>query len=74
MDYYTNGIQEIREVFNEYLDKCTNKIIYCAEDPETKKLCLNRGNVISYGFGKDNDIWGEINEVRESSTDFTVTF
>ena len=74
LDYYTNGIQEIREVFNEYLDKCTNKIIYCAEDPETKKLCLNRGNVISYGFGKDNDIWGEINEVRESSTDFTVYF
>ena len=39
---------------------------------ETKKLCSKRSNAISYGFDNKNDIWCEIEKIRESSTDFTV--
>ena len=47
LDYYKDGIQEIRLVFDEYLNKCSNKIIYCSEDLEAKRLCSKRSNAIS---------------------------
>ena len=72
LDYYKDGIQEIRLVFDEYLNKCSNKIIYCSEDLEAKRLCSKRSNAISYGFDNKDDIWCEIEKIRESSTDFTV--
>ena len=72
LDYYKSGIEGIRNVFNEYLDKCRKKIIYCSHDVEATELCSDRENIISYGFEDGDDVRGEIKEVREGSTDFIV--
>ncbi|MAB61198.1 MAG: UDP-N-acetylenolpyruvoylglucosamine reductase [Verrucomicrobiales bacterium] len=72
MDHYKNGIEEIRSVFSEYLDKCRKKIIYCSHDLEARTLCCGRKNVISYGFEESDNIRGVIKEVRDGSTDFDV--
>ena len=72
LDHYKNGIEEIRSVFSEYLDKCRKKIIYCSHDLEARTLCCGRKNVISYGFEECDNIRGVIKEVRDGSTDFDV--
>lgn len=51
LDFYTRGIEQIHEVFNQLLDQTTGSIVYCKECPEATKLCSVRENSISYGWG-----------------------
>ena len=72
LDHYTDGIDGIREVFNQFLDSTHKKIIYCSDDPESSALCESRNNVISYGWEIGDDFSAEVCEMREGSTDFDV--
>ena len=73
LDFYTDGIDGINRVFNQFLDQVAERIIYCAEDSGSAGLCEPRDNVVSYGWGKTRDVGGEILESRESSTDFELS-
>jgi len=72
LDHYTDGIDGIREVFNQFLDSTLRKIIYCSDDSESSTLCESRKNVISYGWESNDDFSGKVSEMREGSTDFDV--
>src|ERR1700722_1260714 len=48
LDYYSN-LAAIEEVFNRFMDQVTGKVVYCADNPHTARLCSNRANSISYG-------------------------
>ena len=60
LDHYTDGIDGIREVFNQFLDSTHKKIIYCSDDPESSALCESRNNVISYGWEIGDDFSAEV--------------
>jgi len=72
LDHYTDGIEGIRNVFNQFLDSAQKKIIYCSCDTESSALCVSRSNVISYGWDSGDDFCAQVCEVREGSTDFDV--
>lgn len=50
LDFYA-GMEAILEVFTTFLDRCSGKIIYCADDRYASKLCAERSNALSYGLG-----------------------
>lgn len=50
LDYYTGGIEQIREVFNTLLDQTSGSIVYCRECAEATGLCSVRDHSISYGW------------------------
>ncbi|VVM05756.1 UDP-N-acetylmuramate--L-alanine ligase [Methylacidimicrobium cyclopophantes] len=50
LDFYP-GMDAILEVFATFLNRCSGKIIYCADDPYASKLCAHRENAVSYGLG-----------------------
>ena len=72
LDHYTDGINGIRNVFNQFLDSAQKKIIYCSDDLESSSLCGSRSNVISYGWKSSDDFSAKVCEMREGSTDFDV--
>jgi len=72
LDHYTDGIEGIRNVFNQFLDSAEKKIIYCSSDSEASNLCGSRDNVISYGWERSDDFCAKVCEMREGSTDFDV--
>ncbi|MFT5856615.1 MAG: UDP-N-acetylmuramate--alanine ligase, partial [Verrucomicrobiales bacterium] len=72
LDHYTDGIDGIKRVFNQFLDQVSETIVYCAEDAGSADVCAARDNTISYGWGDDCDVSGEILETRKASTDFEL--
>ena len=60
LDHYTDGIEGINRVFNQFLDQVRETIIYCAEDAGSAALGAAREDTISYGWGRDHDVSGEI--------------
>lgn len=72
LDHYTDGIEGIRNVFNQFLDSTQKNIIYCSSDSESSNLCGFRNNVISYGWEITNNFSAKVCEMREGSTDFDV--
>jgi UDP-N-acetylmuramate--alanine ligase len=48
LDYYSN-LAAIEQVFNRFIDQVSGKVVYCADDPHTARLCSTRTNSISYG-------------------------
>ena len=72
LDHYTDGIEGIRRVFNQFLDQVSGNIIFCAEDPGATGLCESRGTTISYGWSDACDVAGKILETRKASTDFEL--
>jgi UDP-N-acetylmuramate--alanine ligase len=51
LDFY-NDLSAIEQVIVRFLDQVSGKVIYCADDPNTARLCYGRGNAISYGAGE----------------------
>jgi len=72
LDHYKGGIDEILEVFGQFCDQTSGKIIYCGDDPYAAKVCANRSNVISYGRGDGCDFQAVDLEARVGGTEFTV--
>jgi len=72
LDHYTDGIEGINRVFNQFLDQVAEKIVYCAEDAGAAGLCADRLNTISYGWSEEHDLSGEIIEMRKGSSEFEV--
>ncbi|CAB4242945.1 UDP-N-acetylmuramate dehydrogenase /UDP-N-acetylmuramate--L-alanine ligase [Methylacidimicrobium sp. AP8] len=50
LDFYP-GMEAILEVFAAFLDRCTGKIVYCADDRHASLLNAGRSNAVGYGFG-----------------------
>jgi UDP-N-acetylmuramate--L-alanine ligase/UDP-N-acetylenolpyruvoylglucosamine reductase len=48
LDYYAN-LAAIEEVYARFVNQLTGKVIYCADDPTTARLCASRSNAVSYG-------------------------
>lgn len=73
LDFYTRGIEQIREVFNTLLDQTSGASVYCAECEEATRLCRSRAGSISYGW-KDAD-WTATDILEQIGTvSFTVSF
>ena len=66
LDFYTRGIEQIHEVFNQLLDQTTGSIVYCKECPEASKLCSVRENSISYGW--DDCDWTAVDVLENVGT------
>ncbi|MFT7173103.1 MAG: UDP-N-acetylmuramate--alanine ligase [Paracoccaceae bacterium] len=71
LDFYTRGIEQIREVFNTLLDQTSGAIVYCGECPEATALCSVRDNGISYGW-KDADWTATDLSEQVGTVSFTV--
>ncbi len=52
LDFYP-GMEAILDVFATFLDRCTGKIVYCADDRYASTLCAERRNAVSYGLGPE---------------------
>lgn len=50
LDFYKD-LAGIEEVYGRLLDQTTGLIFYCADDPNTARLCSSRPRAISYGEG-----------------------
>jgi len=73
LDFYTRGIEQIREVFGALLEQTSGSIVYCGECPEATGLCRERPNAISYAW-RDAD-WTATNLVEQVGTvSFDVNF
>ncbi|MEN8849337.1 MAG: UDP-N-acetylmuramate--L-alanine ligase [Akkermansiaceae bacterium] len=73
LDFYTRGIEQIREVFTTLLDETSGSIIYCGECEEATHLCSSRENSISYGWSDADWTATDISE-QIGTTSFTVHF
>ena len=73
LDFYTRGIEQIREVFNKLLDQTSGSIVYCSECEEAARLCRSRASSISYGLNDADWTATEISE-QVGTTSFTVKF
>ena len=54
LDYYED-IAAIEVVFNQLMDQTRSKIFYCADDPNTARLCAGRPGAVSFGGAHDAD-------------------
>ncbi|MDB4429600.1 UDP-N-acetylmuramate--L-alanine ligase [Akkermansiaceae bacterium] len=73
LDFYTRGIEQIREVFTTLLDQTSGSIIYCGECEEATHLCSSRENSISYGWSDADWTATDISE-QIGTASFTVHF
>ncbi|MGJ8698319.1 MAG: UDP-N-acetylmuramate--L-alanine ligase [Verrucomicrobiaceae bacterium] len=73
LDFYTRGIEQIREVFNTLLDQTSGSIVYCGECAEATRLCGARENSLSYGWADADFTATEVTE-QIGTTSFTVNF
>jgi len=71
LDYYTRGLEQIREVFNTLLDQTSGSIVYCGECPEATLLCAHRDTGISYGWGEADWTATDLSE-QVGTVSFTV--
>lgn len=65
-----NNIDEIIETFQQLVDKTTDKVIACGDNPNVKKLKSDK--IVYYGFEENNDIRAEIKELKSDSSIFDV--
>lgn len=73
LDFYTRGIEQIREVFNQLLDQTSSSIVYCSECEEATRLCGLRENSVSYGWA-DSDFTATDVSAQIGTTSFTVNY
>ncbi|WP_081616245.1 UDP-N-acetylmuramate--L-alanine ligase [Verrucomicrobium sp. 3C] len=50
VDFYP-GMEAILSVFETFLNRCSGKIVYCADDRNAAQLCAGRDNAVGYGLG-----------------------
>lgn len=48
LDFYSD-LAAIEVVYSRFMDQVSGKVIYCADDPSSARLCSDRSNAISYG-------------------------
>jgi UDP-N-acetylmuramate--alanine ligase len=48
LDYYSD-LAAIEMVYSRFMDQVSGKVIYCADDPNTARLCSDRSNAVSFG-------------------------
>lgn len=71
LDFY-DGIDAICAVFGQFCDQTAGKIIYCGDDIHARRVCKDRANAISYGWGRDLDFSASNLSPRGAGTEFTV--
>src|SRR5207245_2418974 len=52
LDFYAD-LAAIEKVFTKLLEQTTGVVFYCADDPNTARLCGARAHAISYGFNEN---------------------
>lgn len=67
VDCYKN-VDEIIEVFNEFINKAKNGVIACGDDLNVRKL--KAPNITYYGFNGDNDVIAKNLVQRSDGTSF----
>ena len=63
-------IDEIIEVFQEFVDKTKEKVIACGDNPNVRKLKSDK--LVYYGFDDNNDVKGVIKDLRNDGSLFDV--
>jgi UDP-N-acetylmuramate--alanine ligase len=48
LDYYSD-LAAIEGVYAHFMDQISGKVIYCADDSNTARLCSDRSNAVSFG-------------------------
>ncbi|MEM6278617.1 MAG: UDP-N-acetylmuramate--L-alanine ligase [Verrucomicrobiota bacterium] len=72
LDFYENGIDQIREVFGQFCDQTSGKIFYCADDLHAAEVCGARPNSVSYGWRRELDFSAGELAPKGAGTEFTV--
>ncbi len=69
VDCYKN-VDEIIDVFQEFIDSVTNKVIAYGDDINVRKLKSDK--IVYYGFGDNNDIVAKNVEYKDNGSSFDV--
>lgn len=72
LDFYKDGIDQIRGVFGQFCDQTAGKIFYCGDDHHAEEVCGNRPNSVSYGWRKELDFSAGDLTPKGAGTEFTV--
>jgi len=70
LDYYRD-LDHLKEVFTSLVEKTTQGVIYCKEDPTATEIGTKHPNALSYGWDHADYTAKDLNE-NAGSTDFTV--
>ena len=54
LDFYTRGLEQIKEVFETTISKTRGSVIYCKECPVASELSARHHHAISYGWSDAN--------------------
>ena len=71
LDFY-DGLDAICDVFGQFCDQTSGKIIYCGDDRNAVRVCGDRENGISYGWSRDLDFSAGELSPKGAGTEFTV--
>ncbi len=66
-----DGIEDIRNTFEQFANKTKNKIIACGDDENIRKLSLTRPTIY-YGFQEGNDVVAKNVILNEQGSSFDV--
>ena len=69
VDCYKN-VDEIVEVFQEFIDKVTTEVIACGDDSNVRRLKSDK--ITFYGFNEDNDIVAKNVVYKDDGSSFDV--
>lgn len=72
LDHYQGGLDEICDVFNQFCDQATGKVLYCGDDENARRVCGSRENGVSYGWSNQLDYSAGNLSPRGSATEFTI--
>ncbi|MDF1657294.1 MAG: UDP-N-acetylmuramate--L-alanine ligase [Verrucomicrobiales bacterium] len=72
LDFYKDGIDQIRGVFGQFCDQTAGKIFYCGDDRHAEEVCGDRPNAVSYGWRKELDFSAGDLTPKGAGTEFTV--
>ncbi|MEM7601938.1 MAG: UDP-N-acetylmuramate--L-alanine ligase, partial [Verrucomicrobiota bacterium] len=72
LDFYQDGIDQIRAVFGQFCDQTSGKIFYCGDDEHAREVCGNRLNAVSYGWRRELDFSAGDLAPKGAGTEFTV--
>ena len=71
LDFYAD-MAAIEKVFRQLLGQTTGKIFYCADEPNSTRICGSSDRVICYGLSKDADYRATDIELRNFTSKFSV--
>lgn len=70
---YFSGIEDVTEAFTSFSNQTKKNVIACGDDQNVKKMKTNK-DVLTYGFGEDNDIYANNIRTKDGFTIFDLYY